>query len=205
MAKLLDVTTMAVRQHLAVLQAEQLVQFTDEPGKVGRPARLWRPTPKAHDRFPDSHAELAVGMLQAIQSAFGEQGLVHLTEEWTRQQGQSYRAQMPRSDAPLEERVASLTRIRCEEGYMAEWGRRHDGTFELMEHHCSIAKAARFCPKLCGGELSLFRAVLGDDVSVDRVEHILSGDRCCSYRITERPDKQGSASSSRRRFASRSP
>jgi len=205
MAKQLDVTTMAVRQHLAVLQGEELVHFTDERGKVGRPARLWRPTPKAHDRFPDCHAELAVGMLQAIQSAFGEQGLVQLTEERTRQQGQSYRAQMPSSDAPLEERVAALARIRCEEGYMAEWGRRRDGTFELMENHCSIAKAARFCPKLCGGELSLFRAVLGDDVCVERVKHILSGDRCCSYRITERLDEQGSASSSRRRFASRSP
>jgi len=56
-----------------------------------------------------------------------------------------------------------------------------------VENHCSIAKAARLCPKLCGGELSLFRTLLGEDVSVDRVEHILSGDRCCSYRITERP------------------
>ena len=47
--------------------------------------------------------------------------------------------------------------------------------------------ATRFCPKLCAGELSLFRSVLGSDVSVDRVEHILSGDRRCAYRITLRP------------------
>ncbi len=187
MAKRLHVTRMAVRQHLAVLQGEELVDFTDERGKVGRPARLWRLTLKAHSRFPDSHAELAVGMLEAIQSAFGEQGLERLTEERTRQQGQSYRAQMPGSDAPLEERVAAVARIRCGEGYMAEWGRRRDGTFELVENHCSIENAARFCPKLCGGELSLLRAVLGDDVSVERVEHILSGDRRCSYCITERP------------------
>ncbi len=190
MAKRLDVTTMAVRQHLAVLQREELVHFTDERGKVGRPARLWQLTPKAHDRFPDCHAELAVAMLQAIQSAFGEQGLERLTEEWTRQQAESYRAQMPGSDAPLEERVATLARIRREEGYMAEWGRRRDGTFALVENHCSIAKAARFCPELCGGELSLFRAVLGEDVSVERVEHILLGDRRCSYGITERPDER---------------
>lgn len=187
MAKRLGVTTMAVRQHLAVLEGEDLVDFTDERRKVGRPARLWRLTPKAHDRFPDCHAELAVGMLQAIQSAFGEQGLERLTEERTRQQVQSYRARMLGPDAPLEERLATLAQIRCEEGYMAEWARRRDGTLELVENHCSIAKAARLCPKLCGGELSLFRTVLGDDVSVERVEHILSGDRCCAYRIRERP------------------
>jgi predicted ArsR family transcriptional regulator len=189
MAKRLGVTPMAVRQHLAVLQGEELVDFTDDRRKVGRPARLWRLTPKAYDRFPDCHGELAVGMLQAVKSAFGEEGLERLTEERTRQQVESCRARMPSPDASLEERVATLARIQREEGYMAEWRRRRDGTLELVENHCSIAKAARFCSKLCGGELSFFRAVLGEDVSVERIEHILSGDRCCSYHITDRPNE----------------
>jgi len=187
MAKRLGVTTMAVRQHLAVLEGEMLVDFTDERRKVGRPARLWRLTPKAFDKFPDGHAELAVGMLHAIQSTFGEEGLERLTEERTRQQVEIYRARMPGPGGPIEKRAATLARLRCEEGYMAEWGRQRDGTLRLVENHCSIANAARFCPKLCAGELSLFRAVLGDDVSVERVEHILSGDRCCAYHISERP------------------
>ena len=187
MAKRLGVTTMAVRQHLAVLEGEMLVDFTDERRKVGRPARLWRLTPKAFDKFPDGHAELAVGMLHAIQSTFGEESLECLTEERTRQQVEIYRARMPGPGGPIEERAATLARLRCEEGYMAEWGRQRDGTLRLVENHCSIAKAARVCPNLCAGELSLFRAVLGDDVSVERVEHILSGDRCCAYRISERP------------------
>ena len=187
MAKRLGVTTTAVRQHLSVLQGEGLVDFTDERRKVGRPARLWRLTLRAYDRFPDSHADLAVEMLLAIRSAFGEEGLERLTEEKTRQQVENYRARMPGPSALLKERVATLTRIRREEGYMAEWRRRRDGTFELVENHCSIAKAARVCPNLCSSELSLFRSVLGDDVSVNRVEHILSGDRCCAYQITGRP------------------
>jgi len=185
-AKGLGVTAMAVRQHLAVLEGEKLVDFSDDRHKVGRPARLWRLTPKAYDRFPDCHAELAVGMLQAIQSAFGEEGIQRLTELRTRQQADSYRGRMPAANAPLAERVATLTRIRREEGYMAESRRHRDGTLELVENHCSIAKAARLCPQLCGGELSLFQAVLGDDVSVERIEHILSGDRCCSYCIRPR-------------------
>ncbi len=192
MSSELGVTTMAVRQHLAVLEAEKLGDFTIERREVGRPARVWRLTPQANDRFSDGHAELAVGMLQAIQDAFGEQGLERLTQERTRQQAQSYGARMPGPGAPVEERVATLARIRCEEGYMAEWRRGQNGTIELVENHCSIANAARICPQLCGSELSLFRTLLGDDVSIDRVEHILSGDRCCAYRITERPDEPAS-------------
>jgi len=189
MAKRLGVTAMAVRQHLAVLQREELVDFTDDRRKVGRPARLWRLTSKAYDRFPDCHAELAVGMLQAIERAFGEEGIERMTEERTRQQAESYRARMPGPKASLKERVATLARIRREEGYMAESRSNRDGTIALVENHCSIAKAARLCPKLCGGELSLFRTVLGDDVSVERTEHILAGGRCCSYCITGPPNE----------------
>lgn len=188
MSSELGVTTMAVRQHLAVLEAEKLVDYTIQRREVGRPARVWQLTPKANERFSDGHAELAVGMLQAIQGAFGEQGLDRLTQERTRQQADSYGARMPAQGAPIEERVATLAKMRCEEGYMAELRRGRNGAIELVENHCSIANAARICPQLCASELSLFRTLLGGDVNVDRVEHILSGDRCCAYRITERAD-----------------
>ena len=71
MASRLKITPMAVRQHLAVLQDEGLVDHVDERQKIGRPARVWSLTPKANDCFPDRHTELAVGMLQAVQGAFG--------------------------------------------------------------------------------------------------------------------------------------
>ncbi len=182
--KRLKITTMAVRQHLAVLQEEGFVEFTDDAHKVGRPARLWRLTPNGYDRFTDRHAELAIDMIQAIQNTFGEEGLNRLAEERTRQQITSYSARMPLTNAPLEDRVAALARIRCEEGYMAEAQSRPDGSFRLVENHCSISKAAHLCQNLCGGELSLFRAVLGQDTSVERTEYILAGDRCCAYRIS---------------------
>ncbi len=183
MGKRLDVTAMAVRQHLAVLHGEGLVNFTDERRKVGRPARVWQLTPYANDRFPDSHAELAVDMLGAIQDVLGEEGLERLTAERTRSQLRSYRERMPSPDLPLEECVAALASIRREEGYMAECRRVRNGVIDLIQNHCAISQAAQFCPKLCGDELTLFREVLGDRVSVERTEYVLSGDRRCAYRI----------------------
>ncbi|MBI3359041.1 MAG: transcriptional regulator [Nitrospirae bacterium] len=219
-AKRLGITTMAVRQHLAVLQGEGFVAFSDGPldvgacqdspsvnlqcphaphldgqsplqvHKVGRPARLWQLTPSAYDRFTDRHAELAIGIIQAIQNTFGEEGLNHLAEERTRQQIANYSAKMPLANGSLEDRVAALAQIRCEEGYMAEAQRRPDGTFRLVENHCSISKAAHLCQNLCGGELSLFRAILGEDAAIERTEYILAGDRCCAYHITPLIEKQ---------------
>jgi predicted ArsR family transcriptional regulator len=185
-AKRLGITTMAVRQHLAALSEEQLVDFTDDRRKVGRPARLWRLTAKASERFHDSHAELAVGLLAAIKDSFGEAGLARLNEERTRQQIARYRERMPGAQAALEERVATLARLRREEGFMAEARNHRDGSYEMVENHCSIAKAAHSCPSLCGGELELFQAALGEQVAVARTAHLLGGDRCCSYSIRER-------------------
>ena len=186
MAKRLGITTVAVRQHLAVLQEEGLVAYVDERRKVGRPARVWHLTPKANDQFPDRHAELAVEMLQAVQSTFGQEGLERLIATSTQQQIEAYRMRMPAPGTPLKQRVAALAKIRRDEGYMAEWRQVPDGTIEFLQNHCAIDSAARFSGMLCSGELSLFRAVLGDEVSVERFEYLHSGDRRCAYRINER-------------------
>jgi hypothetical protein len=65
-------------------------------------------------------------MFQAIQSAFGEEGVERLIAERMRQQIESYRGRMPGPGTPLEQRVGALARIQREEGYMAEWHRRRD-------------------------------------------------------------------------------
>jgi predicted ArsR family transcriptional regulator len=181
-ARRLGVTPMAVRQHLYRLRREGLVDYSDERRPVGRPARLWRLSSRAHSRFPDSHAELAVGVIRAVRRAFGQKGLDRVVAERRRRALAAYRARIP-ARAPLARRVAALARLRREEGYMAEWRRDADGALLLIENHCPINPAARVCPSLCGAELDLFRAVLGRAVAVGRTEHILAGQRRCAYRI----------------------
>ena len=61
---------------------------------------------------------------------------------------------------------------------------RRDGRdFLFIENHCPICAAATACQGFCATELDLFRSALGPGVTVERAEHILSGDRRCAYRI----------------------
>jgi len=183
LAKRIKVTPMAVRQHLYGLTEEGLVDYDDERRKVGRPSRVWKLAPLAHDRFPNSHGDLTVELIGAMRRAFGEKGLDKLISERTRDQLERYRAAMPARSEPLEKRVAALARLRRDEGYMAEWSRERDGTLLLVENHCPICAAAQVCQTLCRDELSVFRSVLGRGVPVERVEHVLTGARRCAYRI----------------------
>lgn len=181
-AKRLGVTAMAVRQHLYALQEEGAVEFNDERRKVGRPARIWSLTRETSDRFPDSHGELAVGILSAARRAFGEDGVARLILQRTQDQGVSYGKRLAKKRG-LEAKVAELAKIRNEEGYMADWQREPDGSLILIENNCPICAAAETCQDLCHGELSLFNEVLGA-VSIEREEHILGGQRRCLYRIS---------------------
>ncbi len=182
-ARRMGVTPMAVRQHLYELEAGGLVGWEDRPAPVGRPARHWKLTSSASGRFPDSHAELIVGLLDAVRSAFGEPGLEKLIHERLAQQSARYKEKMPGPRAPLERRIAALVAVRKDEGYMAEWSREPDGTFSLVENHCPICDAAKTCQKICGSELDLFRSVLGKGTRVERTEHMMDGARRCVYSI----------------------
>jgi predicted ArsR family transcriptional regulator len=177
----LDVTTMAVRQHLYALQAEKLVAAEERPVPLGRPAKFWRLTKEAERLFPDAYAELNAALITSVQDAFGPQGMTRLLDARMARQRADYRARIDGS-APLAKRIQQLAKIRADEGYMAEVKREGSG-FVFIENHCPICAAATACQGFCSSELELFRSALGPGISVERAEHILSGDRRCVYRI----------------------
>ena len=183
-ARRLSVTAMAVRQHLYRLKLAGLVEFSDERRKVGRPARVWRLTSAAVERFPDTHGDLTVEIIAAVRATFGEAGMDKLLRERTRRQLEEYRARLRPAGTSIAKRALALAEIRREQGYMAGCTRMPDGSMLLAENHCPICAAASACQGLCREELSLFRALLGDKARVERTDHILAGARRCAYRIS---------------------
>jgi predicted ArsR family transcriptional regulator len=186
MSERLGLTAMAVRQHLYELQREKLVSAQERPVALGRPMKYWRLTRQADRLFPDAYAELSVALIDAMGDAFGDAGLQRVLESRSARQKKEYAKGIP-SSLSLKEKVRRLARIRTEEGYMAEV-KPEKGGFLLVENHCPICAAATACKGFCTGELDLFRRVLGRNIAVARLEHIISGDRRCVYRITPKPE-----------------
>ena len=183
LASALGLTEAGVRQHLDALATSGFVtRTTRPPAGRGRPANVWALTDLARDLFPDHHDDLTVDLLDAVRRALGEEGLVRVIDARTEAQLGAYRQVIPRG-ASIRDRVDALARIRSDEGYLAEVVEDADGAVVLVEHHCPICVAATSCQNLCRSELELFRAALGDDVTVERTQHLLSGDRRCAYRV----------------------
>src|SRR6202023_2164584 len=131
LAHALGITEVGVRQHLAKLHGEGLVAFDDQAGEVGRPKRMWRLTAKGHARFPDTHGDLTIILIEGIRSVFGETGLDRLIEARQEAMVATYRQALDRY-SDLGDRVRALARLRTDEGYMAAFERQKDGSFLLI-------------------------------------------------------------------------
>src|SRR5580698_6934872 len=116
LAEKLGITAMAVRQHLAGLEAEELATHEARPAARGRPAKYWRATEKASAHFPDSHALLATDLLGQMKKAFGDKGLDALLKLRTIDQAQTY-GEALRGAATLKARLEALAAVRSREGY----------------------------------------------------------------------------------------
>lgn len=185
LAKRQDVTPVAVRQHLDSLLLDELVTFTDKKGEVGRPKRIWRLSAKGHSQFPDNHATLALGMLDGVRAVYGEKGVEKLIQHREDESYKSYSAALS-GKQDLHDKLQTLAHMRSSEGYMAEVLEEPDGDgFLLVENHCSICSAASTCEGFCRSEMHLFTRLLGDEVTVTREEHLLSGGRRCVYRVQQ--------------------
>ncbi len=78
LAGALGISRQAALQHLERLVADGLVTHADERRGVGRPRRTGSLTPAADARFPDTHAQLTLEMLDAVRAEFGEAGVDRL-------------------------------------------------------------------------------------------------------------------------------
>lgn len=181
----LQVSPMAIRQHLQTLKAEQWVTYREERRPMGRPVKLWQLTEQSAERFPNRHADLMVDLLRSIQTVFGSDGVDKLVTERSQRQIQTYQSKLTDlvTEQNWQHQVRAIAQLRTQEGYMAEVIDQPDGNLLLIENHCPICTAAQNCQQLCGAELEVFKAILGEAIAIERVEHILEGDRRCAYLV----------------------
>ena len=183
LGRLLGVTGEAARQQLVRLQAEGLVEGRREAGVVGRPRQSWWLTAEAQGRFPDTHPELTVQLIGSIERTLGPAALDRVIDARQEEQRKVYLDAL-KGARTVHDRLRRLAAVRSAEGYMATV-RKSGDEYLLIENHCPICAAARACQGFCRSELELFQDVLGKEIEVERVEHVLAGGRRCAYSVRE--------------------
>src|SRR5919199_5657208 len=75
LSETLGVTKQCVRKHLDVLEREGYVEHAPARGDRGRPAHVFRLTPKAEELFPKRYDLFAKSVLKQVGEVWGERGL----------------------------------------------------------------------------------------------------------------------------------
>ncbi|MGG4664894.1 helix-turn-helix transcriptional regulator [Providencia vermicola] len=179
----LNMTGEAARQHIQKLTSMGLVegaQCLSQTG-AGRPRQNWVLTELGHQRFPDTHAQLALQLIDSVRTIFGDDGLEKLIHQRETESREKYIARC--QNLPLAERLAALAEVRSEEGYMAKVEQEGEDWL-FIENHCPICAAATACQNFCRSELALFQEVIGSEARIEREQYLLEGAGRCVYRIS---------------------
>jgi len=182
LAENFGLTAMAIRQHLYDLEKSGEISHTTQPRPKGRPAKVWHLTEKSNSHFANSHADLALGLISSVKTAFGEEGMEKLLDIRFHEQVDDYSRRLKDSQN-LEERLENLALIRTKEGYMADVLDGPEDQYLFVENHCPVCQVAKTCSGICARELEVFKEIMGDDISVERTEHITQGARRCAYAV----------------------
>ena len=179
LATQLGLTASGVRQHLSGLTADGLVDHRSVREGPGRPRHCYHLTSAADSLFPRAYSDLTNELLGY--AADEEPALVErLFEKRRHRRVEGARQRLAELD--FAGKVAVLAGILDEDGYLADFEARPDGTFLITEHNCAILGVARRYGQACSSEIEFLREAMSE-ASIERVSHMIAGQHSCAYEV----------------------
>jgi DeoR family suf operon transcriptional repressor len=179
LAVALQISSSAVRQHLAALRTAGLVVSRKDHGHAGRPAERYRATTLAEPLFANTDDRLPIELLEHMEAE--EPELIGRVFDRRRRQMVAD-AENRLAGRTVGEQVAILTELLDEQGYLADFEAVTAGHFRINLHNCAIWAVANRYPQACAAELDYLRALI-PEASVQRVTHKTNGAHTCAYDI----------------------
>jgi DeoR family suf operon transcriptional repressor len=178
-AAALQITPSGARQHLTALAHDGLVTHRADRTGPGRPRHLHALTAAGDALFPRNYVDLANELLEYVEDE--DPALLQRIFD-RRAQRRLERARARAVGLAFPEKVQLVARILDEDGYLADFEARPDGTFLITEHNCAVLAVAQRYRHACSTELAFLQALL-PEAAVTRVAHRLGGAHVCAYEV----------------------
>ena len=182
----LSVTLSGARQTLTALEREGLLAHAPERGGPGRPRHVYALTAAGDALFPRAYAELTNELLEYVE----DEDPQLLERIFTRRaERRLQRARERTVGLSFPERVRVVANILDEDGYLADFSLREDGSFIITEHNCAVLGVALRYGHACSSELDFLRAAL-PEADETRIAHRINGGHVCAYLVAPIPAAQ---------------
>lgn len=182
LGQLLGLTSTGIRQHLTVLERDNLVEAREERGRVGRPTLVYSITATADALFPKAYDQLVNALLEEMRATVGNEQLYEMLQSVARRLAEPHLASV--NGQPLDERVKAAAEALELQGCVAEVSQAN-GEYFIDEYSCPFPKAAEHDHAVCALHVEFVRQLTGADTRLTR--SLLRGEAACTYRV--RPPK----------------
>ncbi|MFQ5341110.1 MAG: helix-turn-helix transcriptional regulator [Anaerolineae bacterium] len=171
-------TSMTVRHHLAVLEADGLVSSAKERGHVGRPRHVYFLTENALSLFPERYDELAHRLLEGLKALGARREVTRVLEKMGANIARIHRGDL--AGKSFEERLDLLISVLSDEGFLASWAE-EAGKYTLTEYSCPYLLVGQDHPEVCQVDWQVITRIL--DAPVKKETCMLQGDTNCTFHI----------------------
>jgi predicted ArsR family transcriptional regulator len=187
----LQISEVATRRHLAVLEDEELVAAETVKQPRGRPVARYHLTEAAGQLFPHRYDRFANEVLDFLTDEHGREG-VRAFLRWRLEREVSGLREAVTAEA-LHDRLEQLATALSAAGFQASVAPDEAG-FTLTQDHCAIYDVAKDHPEVCAFEAATFSQVLGRDVTLSRRQTLAGGSSACVCSVAPRPTAEPSSS-----------
>ena len=175
-------TPMAVRYHLNVLQADNLLEVfaVRRQNGPGRPQQVYKLTEAADDLFPADYRTLTDYLLDEVSVRLGKQGMGELFNSIAHRLA----AEAPASteNQSFEDRLEDVTTFLSDKGFSVCW--LTDGDDYLIHtYSCPYRQIARNHNDICRLDQQIITQML--NTAPTRIACLVNGDDHCTYRVTQ--------------------
>lgn len=152
----LGLTRTAVREHLARLERDGLVQQSGVRRGIGKPAHLYALSPAARELFARGYAPVLQGLLDVLAGRLDPAD----REALLRDVGRRLAARHPTPSGDIPERLAAGAELLNDLGGLAEV-QKVNGSFVIQGWSCPLASVVQEHPELCHVPETLLSELLG--------------------------------------------
>ena len=178
LGQLLGLTSTGIRQHLTVLERDNLVEAREERGRVGRPTLVYSITATADALFPKAYDQLLSVLLEEMRATVGNDQIYQILQ---RVAGRLAEPHLDRvSGQPLNERVKTAADVLERQGCVTEVSE-ENGDYLIDEYSCPFPKAAERDRSVCALHVEFVSLLTDADTRLTR--SLLCGESACTYRV----------------------
>ncbi|MHB1471027.1 MAG: helix-turn-helix transcriptional regulator [Thermoplasmataceae archaeon] len=179
LSKRLGISKVATLKHMIGLEEDGLAKRRYLSMQRGRPRCIFSLTENGTDLLPKKYSEIAVEALNYIEKELGREHVVNLLRLRTGKMVIPYRKNLEGLDP--EEKVMRLSKLRDEDGYLSNWKKVDENTYELVEFNCPILGISVHYSEACRAESDMFRSTT--DAEIDVTHRVIDGSKACRFLI----------------------